>query len=234
IDIKNWYPEAKSVLICTFNYWNSTLGEKRLYLKGSQVSKLLKIRHRKPSNEYKNNPNHVYKVTRYSMPMPYQKEIKVILKEMLAEFKQIDPAINGKAFVDTSPVMEKPLAIKAGLGFRGKNAIVVNPDIGSFFFIGGIALNIALDSDEPKKFKGCGSCNLCVKACPTKALSEYKLDISKCITAWNYVKMQGIPPFIKKHRKTLALACDICQEVCPYNKKTDTPIVKQLEPVTIK
>lgn len=233
-DIKKFYPPAKSVLICVFNYWNSKLGSEILKLNGRQVSKLLALRREKPLSEYENNQNNIYKIARFTASNVYQKEIKSLLEKMLVEFKKINPHIEGKYFADTSPVMEKPLAVRAGLGFGGKNTLIINPRIGSFFFIGGIALNTKLQTDDAGSFKGCGNCTLCIKSCPTKALSNYKLDIGRCITAWRHTETKKIPAFVAKHRKTLALACDICQEVCPYNKNTDTPIVKELKPIIYK
>lgn len=230
-DIKKFYPHAKSVLMCAFNYWNSKLNNEMLNLSGSRILKLFTLRRQKPLMEYKNNPNRIYKISRYPASNVYQREIEKILKKMLAEFKTVNPQINGKFFVDTSAVMEKPLALRAGLGFRGKNTLVINPEMGSFFFIGGIALNIELETDTAGSFKGCGRCSLCVKSCPTGALSDYKLNVERCITAWNRTETEDVPPFIAQHRKTLALACDVCQQVCPYNKNTDTPIIKELEPI---
>jgi epoxyqueuosine reductase len=231
-DIKQWFPKAKSVLICAFNYWNWKTDNARLMLTGSQILKLLNLRGTKPLPEQKKNLNRIYKISRYKAVPHYQKEIKKILKKMLAEFQTLNPAIEGKPFVDTSPVMEKPLAVRSGLGFRGKNSIIINPQAGSFFFIGGLALNIELKPDNSLKYKDCGNCRLCIKSCPTNAISDYKVDIKKCITTWNHDPVENVPPPIAKYRKTMSLACDICQEVCPYNKKTTAPIVPQLKPLT--
>lgn len=160
----------------------------------------------------------VPKISRYAWGNgDYHKVIKKKLKNICKEIQEFFPDLKAKYFVDDSPVMEKRRAVKSGIGWQGKNTIVINPEYGSFFFIGDILLNIELEEDKPIEDL-CGSCKLCMKSCPTGALfEEYRLDANLCISYQTIENKKEIPENINLNN--WIFGCDICQDVCPYNKK---------------
>jgi epoxyqueuosine reductase len=136
---------------------------------------------------------------------------------------ETDRPIPGKSYVDTGPILERDLARRAGLGWFGKNTNLVNPEHGSFFFIGSLLLGIELERDAPFEADRCGTCTRCLDACPTNAFVEPRvLDATRCISYLTIEARNDIP--IEMHEKigSLLYGCDICQDVCPWNHKFAT------------
>lgn len=126
--------------------------------------------------------------------------------------------IGGKAYVDTGPILERDLARRAGLGWFGKNTNLINPRIGSFFFIGVLLVELELVSDAPFDADRCGSCTRCLDSCPTDAFSEPRiLDATKCISYLTIEAKGAIPTEQREKIGGLIYGCDICQDVCPWN-----------------
>jgi epoxyqueuosine reductase len=126
--------------------------------------------------------------------------------------------ISGKAYVDTGPILERDLARRAGLGWFGKNTNLINPQLGSFFFIGVLLVEMDLAVDEPFEADRCGSCTRCLDACPTDAFAEPRvLDATKCISYLTIEAKGAIPPEQREEIGGLIYGCDICQDVCPWN-----------------
>jgi epoxyqueuosine reductase len=126
--------------------------------------------------------------------------------------------IAGKAYVDTGPILERDLARRAGLGWFGKNTNLINPHIGSFFFVGVLLVEMELEADEPFDADRCGSCTRCLDACPTNAFVEpHVLDATKCISYLTIEAKGAIPLEQREKIGGLIYGCDICQDVCPWN-----------------
>ena len=124
----------------------------------------------------------------------------------------------GKAYVDTGPILERDLARRAGLGWQAKNTNLINPQIGSFFFIGALFLELELEPDEPFEADRCGTCTRCIEACPTNAILEPRLlDATRCISYLTIETKGSIPVEFRESVGDLLYGCDVCQDVCPWN-----------------
>jgi epoxyqueuosine reductase len=143
------------------------------------------------------------------------------LHAWLAE--HVGAPVRGKAYVDTGPILERDLARRAGLGWFGKNTNLINPGIGSFFFLGALLVEMELPVSAPFEADRCGSCTRCLDACPTQALvAPRELDATRCISYLTIELKGAIPEELRGASGDLLYGCDICQEVCPWNEKFAT------------
>jgi epoxyqueuosine reductase len=185
-------PEIKSIVIGGFNYY---------------------------SDHHHKTDEQTGKISRYAWVTDYHEILKYKLEKLLGFIKEKKTGVEGKIYADTGPVMEKAWARKAGLGWMGKNTIIITREFGSWFFLGVILLNVELEADVPIN-DYCGTCNRCIEACPTKAIiAPYVLDSRKCISYLNIEQKGNIDETLAEKFNNWIYGCDICQDVCPWNKK---------------
>lgn len=191
LDPRILVPEAKSVVSLLLNYFP----EKDL------------------------SDQHGLKVSKYAYGKDYHYVIKDKLKRLMAFINEEIGQVEGRVFVDSAPVMDKAWAKRSGLGWVGKNTNLINQKSGSFFFIAELIIDLELEADGPIK-DYCGTCTKCIDACPTDALFEpYKIDASRCISYLTIeLKDQVIPGEFKDKMEDWVFGCDICQDVCPWNR----------------
>lgn len=158
------------------------------------------------------------KVSKYAFGEDYHHVVKDKLKLFLQRIEQEIGAVDGRAFVDSAPVLDKAWAKKSGLGWVGKNANLINKGHGSFFFIAELIIDLELEPDGPVK-DFCGTCTACIDACPTDAIVKpYVVDGSKCISYLTIELRDAIPIEFKGKMDQWVFGCDICQDVCPWNR----------------
>ncbi|GAB4334756.1 MAG: tRNA epoxyqueuosine(34) reductase QueG [Calditrichia bacterium] len=190
-----FFPQAKSVLIAAHGYFRK--------------------------DEPLQYPPDCGQIALYARGRDYHKVLRNKLKKVLEFIKDLNPAAEGRIFVDSFPIMEKPLAVKAGLGWIGKNTCFIIKKKGSWYHLGGILLNLPLKPDEPLTEDFCGSCHRCMDACPTGALlSAGEMDARRCISYLTIEHHGEITTELVDKMGNLIFGCDICQIVCPWNRKS--------------
>ncbi|MDK2771598.1 MAG: tRNA epoxyqueuosine(34) reductase QueG [Flavobacterium sp.] len=171
-------------------------------------------------NYYPNEIQNVdsYKISKYAYGQDYHHVIKDKLKGLLQFIQNEIGEVNGRVFVDSAPVLDKAWAAKSGLGWIGKNSNLLTQKVGSFYFIAELILDIELDYDLPTT-DHCGTCTACIDACPTQAIvSPYVVDGSKCISYFTIELKDNIPNEFKNKFDDWMFGCDVCQDVCPWNR----------------
>ena len=160
-------------------------------------------------------------VARYARGDDYHELMVARLRELHSWIDaQLGRPVAGKAYVDTGPILERDLARRAGLGWFGKNTNLVNPKVGSFFFIGALLVDLELEPDAPFGADHCGTCTRCLDACPTDAFVEPRvLDATRCISYLTIEQKGEIPVDLRERIGGLLYGCDICQDVCPWNRR---------------
>jgi len=188
-DPRQIFPEAKSVISVAMNY----------YTPAEHVA--------------------VGKISRYAWGDDYHDVLKEKLRELLEWIVAEIPNASGKICVDTAPVMDKAWAVRSGIGWLGKHSNVITQDYGSWIFLGEILLNLELEYDEPAQ-DHCGSCTACIDACPTGAIvDEFVVDSNRCISyATIELRAETLPDEIASNLNGWLYGCDICQDVCPWNR----------------
>lgn len=185
-------PGAKSVISLSFNYY--------------------------PEDYDSTNKSDNLKISRYAQGDDYHKVVKRKLKQLVAEIESAVGQIDGRVFVDSAPVLEKAWAKRSGIGWVGKHTNLISKEQGSYFFLAEIISDLELEPDGPI-VDYCGTCTKCIDACPTDAIFEpYKLDASKCISYLTIELKDAIPAEFAGKMENWIFGCDICQEVCPWNR----------------
>jgi epoxyqueuosine reductase len=163
------------------------------------------------------------KIARYALGQDYHHVMKGHLAQ-LVDFvaTELGAMPEARIFVDSAPVLERAWATRAGLGWMGKHTMVMNRQMGSFLFLGQVFLDVPLHYNTTPYADHCGTCTRCIDACPTEALTPYELDASKCIAYLTIELKDTVPPELANKLSGWAFGCDICQEVCPWNRFATT------------
>jgi epoxyqueuosine reductase len=182
---------AKSVIVLTYNYY---------------------------TERHQSDPSSP-KISKYAYGRDYHKVIKKKLKKLYHAIQEEYEEVNGRYFVDSAPVLERDWAARSGVGWVGKNTLVIHPRYGSYFFLATMIIDMELEYDHPIK-DYCGTCTACIDACPTDAINSegYLMDSSKCISYLTIELKDDIPSEFKGKMENWMYGCDICQEVCPWNR----------------
>jgi epoxyqueuosine reductase len=195
-DVKQILPSAKSVISLALNYYT-------------------------PSQH--NNDSDSGKISRYAWGRDYHLVIWEKLSQLEEYLRSLDEDFESKSYVDTGPVMDKAWAVRSGIGWLGKNSNVINKEIGSWFFIANIITNCEFDYSEPV-IDLCGSCTACIDSCPTNAIVQTQVvDANKCISFLTIENKEEIGSEFKGKFDNWIFGCDVCQDVCPWNKKFAEP-----------
>ncbi len=190
LDPRILVPDAKSVISLTYNYYT----------------------------DQKQNED-APRISKYAYGEDYHHVVKDKLKILLRNMQQTIGDLNGRCFVDSAPVMERAWASKAGIGWIGKHSLLINKTQGSFFFLAEIIVDAELEYDTAFTMDHCGTCTACMDACPTNAIVENKVvDGSKCISYFTIELKDAIPASYKAQFDDWMFGCDICQDVCPWNR----------------
>lgn len=191
VDPAKLVPGAKSVISLVYNYYT----------------------------EKQQEDSEAPKISKYAYGKDYHFVIKGKLKSLLNFIRNEIGAVEGRCFVDSAPVLERDWAKRSGLGWIGKNTMLINPKRGSYFFLAELILDLELKTDQPMK-DYCGTCTRCIDACPTDAIAPdgYIMDGSKCISYFTIELKDAIPESYKGKFENWMFGCDICQEVCPWNR----------------
>jgi len=190
LDPTKLVPGSKSVVSLLFNYYNPN----------------------------KQKDVNAPKISQYAYGTDYHFVVKNKLKEFMFRLQEKIGKVEGRVFVDSAPILEKAWAAKSGLGWIGKNANLINPKAGSFFFLAELIIDLELETDGSIK-DYCGTCTACIDSCPTGAIHEpYKIDGSKCISYFTIELKEEIPKDVSGKFENWMFGCDICQDVCPWNR----------------
>ncbi len=191
VDPRKLVPDAKRVVTVLYNYWQG-------------------VAHAKDAG----------KISRYAWGDDYHQVMKERLYELYSWLEGEVNTLSGRVFVDSAPVMDKVWAQRSGLGWIAKSTNLINPRVGSWFFIGTLIIDLPLACDDPTTYDHCGSCTRCIDACPTDAIYQpYAVDANRCISYWT-IEHRGdsLPEEIILQQEDWIFGCDICQDVCPWNK----------------
>ncbi len=204
-DPRKLFPEARSVIVVALNYYTP---------------------------HQHSDSSATGKVSRYAWGDDYHEVVSDKLRELLSWIKEQWPQAEGKVCVDIQTLMDKAWAVRAGLGWLGKHTNLITQDHGSWIFIGELLLNLELDYDEEQIADQCGSCTLCIDACPTGAITEpYVLDSNLCIShATIESRATEMREDVSTHVEGWLYGCDICQDVCPWNQMTPATNEARFEP----
>jgi len=169
------------------------------------------------------------KIARYALGDDYHEWIKDRLFLLADWLRQQVPGIETKCGVDTAPILEREIAARAGIGWVGKNTLVIHPQMGSWMFLGEVLCTLELPIDDAAVDR-CGTCTRCIDACPTQAITPYEVNGARCISYLTIEHREAIPAEFEKPIGDWLYGCDICQDVCPFNRKAPTTVEPAFQP----
>ena len=214
VDLEKWLHQGlHGEMSYMENYFDKRTDPRKLVPGSKSVISVIHNYYRKPYTEDHSHP----KVSMYAWGEDYHKVLKRKLYKLLAYIQDLVGEVEGRVFVDSAPVMDKAWARRSGLGWIGKHTNLISPQKGSYFFIGEIILDLELEYDGPIK-DFCGTCTRCIDACPTEALQPYQIDAQKCISYLTIELKSGMEEQFSDQLEGWVYGCDICQEVCPWNR----------------
>ena len=207
-DPRLFFPPARSVIVVALNYYTQ------------------------PQHQIGRSEALTGKISRYAWGDDYHEIVAGKLRELLSWINEQWPDTEGKVCVDIQPVMDKAWAARAGLGWIGKHTNLITPEFGSWVFIGELLLNLDLEPEKAEVADQCGSCTLCIDACPTGAIIEpYVLDANLCIShATIESRATEMRADVAEHLEGWLYGCDICQDVCPWNQMTSVTTESRFQP----
>ncbi|NDW17629.1 tRNA epoxyqueuosine(34) reductase QueG [Dysgonomonas sp. 216] len=207
------------------NYFDKRL-DPTLLVEGAQSVISVALNYYPQQKQPQTNPQIAY----YAYGKDYHNVVKNKLQQLFDYIKTLHPLLEGRMFCDTAPVLERYWAAKAGIGFIGKNSLLIIPGKGSYFFLGEIISNIELEYDTPLNIS-CGSCNKCQQGCPTQAFEQaYILNSQKCISYQTIENKGDIDISIIPCLDNRLYGCDICQQICPWNRFATPNNIDEFEP----
>lgn len=202
-DPRTYFPQAKSAICVALNYFieqkSESTGEDDL------------------------------KIASYARGLDYHDYVKDRLWKISDWLRRLVPDVQTRCATDTAPIMERELARRAGIGWIGKNTMLIHPAVGSFTFLGTIFTSLDLPVDEPMN-DHCGTCTRCIEACPTQAIEPYTLDARKCISYLTIEHRDEIEAELKSKLSNWVFGCDICQDVCPHNRRAPVSMLSETQP----
>lgn len=197
-----------------------------LLVEGSRSVISVALNYYPETKQLQENPQFAY----YAYGKDYHDVVKSKLQTLLDYIKSLEPTTEGRAFVDTAPILERYWAAKAGLGFIGKNSLLIIPKKGSYFFLGELIINLELTYDTPLNLS-CGNCTRCLDACPTSAIVKPRVvNASKCISYQTIENRGEIDEQVIPKMNNRFYGCDICQQVCPWNRYSQPHQTEEFNP----
>ena len=172
-----------------------------------------------------------YKISKYAYGIDYHKIIREKLNALSEFMRQSAGEIHIRSFVDSAPVLERAWAVEAGIGWIGRNSMLISKKNGSFFFLAELITDLQLTYDSPFGGNYCGDCSRCIDACPTGAISDFVVDAAKCISYLTIELKDELSPAPKGSYEKWIFGCDICQDVCPWNRFSSPNTEPQLAPL---
>jgi epoxyqueuosine reductase len=174
-------------------------------------------------------PEQEVRIARYAWGKDYHKVIEKRLDALVRYIEALAPDVACRSYVDSGPVLERALARKAGLGFIGKNTMLITRGLGSYVFLASVITTLELPADAPDD-RTCGTCTLCIDACPTQAITEpYQIDARRCISYLTIESKEETPPELRPNVGNWLFGCDICQDVCPHNTRVPSTSVTEFQ-----
>jgi epoxyqueuosine reductase len=221
--LAEWLDRGRHGTMRWMENWREKRVDPRLLVEGCRSVVSVGLLYKQPDRDAPQPPG--TKVARYAWGEDYHRVLKDKLQALLARGRALDPAFEGRAFTDSGPVMERWWAQRAGLGWRGKNTLLLNKRLGSFFFLGEILVRAELEPD-PAGVDHCGTCTRCIDACPTGAIvAPRELDARRCISYWTIEHRGELSPEEEESVGKWLFGCDVCQDVCPWNR--DAPDTRE-------